>query len=236
MTKYKVYFTMQAGAERHRQILSFEKEIVTCDEEAAFKRAVAEAVEENPDATNPQLKSVTEMERDIPATKQQEREALEVIKRIVDTLGPDSYVAAAFNGCFQMAANNIENDFLLNWNDRLAAEKKRADELSTQIIHEQGSKAHFKCLSEQQAKQIEELEGQKLPESLRNDLIETLKAHNRFCSYWMKQEVKRMVYDLKYGDPESAKDAASEYEDIQNMKEQNKKMIDKLRRINAKEG
>ena len=44
-------------------------------------------------------------------TKEQERKALVQIKKIVDGLGKDSYIAAAFEGCFEIAESNIENDF-----------------------------------------------------------------------------------------------------------------------------
>ena len=37
------------------------------------------------------------------ATKDQEREALEKIKAIVESLGPDSYVGTAFEGCLEIA-------------------------------------------------------------------------------------------------------------------------------------
>ena len=46
------------------------------------------------------------------ATKEQERKALNKIKNIIEGLGPDSYVGAAFEGCFEIAESNIQNDFL----------------------------------------------------------------------------------------------------------------------------
>lgn len=42
--------------------------------------------------------------------KDQERGALEKIREIVDGLGEDSYIAAAFEGCFEIAEDNINND------------------------------------------------------------------------------------------------------------------------------
>lgn len=45
------------------------------------------------------------------STKDQEREALNQIKEIVAGLGEGSYVAAAFEGCFEIAEDNIGNDF-----------------------------------------------------------------------------------------------------------------------------
>jgi len=45
------------------------------------------------------------------ATKDQERKALEQIKKIVADLGEDSYIATAFDGVWKIAEENIENDF-----------------------------------------------------------------------------------------------------------------------------
>ena len=51
-------------------------------------------------------------------TKEQERKALEQIMKIVAGLGEHSYLATAFEGCFDDAAENIENDFALSMNGR----------------------------------------------------------------------------------------------------------------------
>ncbi len=44
-------------------------------------------------------------------SKEQEIKALENIKATISTLGKDSYVATAFDGCIEIAEENIENDF-----------------------------------------------------------------------------------------------------------------------------
>lgn len=44
-------------------------------------------------------------------TKEQERKALAQIKKIVEGLGANSYIGMAFDGCFEMAEENIEDDF-----------------------------------------------------------------------------------------------------------------------------
>ena len=44
-------------------------------------------------------------------TKEQERKALDKIRKIIAELGDDSYVAAAFEGCFEVAEQNIDNDW-----------------------------------------------------------------------------------------------------------------------------
>lgn len=55
--------------------------------------------------------TITLIRENTPATKAQEREALEKIKAIVATLGPRSYVGTALDGCLEDAEVNTENDF-----------------------------------------------------------------------------------------------------------------------------
>jgi len=45
------------------------------------------------------------------ATKDQERKTLEKIKKMVAELGENSYLAAAFTGAFELAEQNIKNDW-----------------------------------------------------------------------------------------------------------------------------
>ena len=60
------------------------------------------------------------------ATKDQEREALAKIKKTVEGLGPQSYLATAFEGCFQDAEENIENDFAFSMASRYQSEHEKA--------------------------------------------------------------------------------------------------------------
>lgn len=57
------------------------------------------------------IQSVELHQENVCATKRQERETLEAIKKMVAELGPQSYLATAFEGCFEDAESNIENDF-----------------------------------------------------------------------------------------------------------------------------
>ena len=74
---------------------------------------------------NETITNVEVVSENVPATKEQERKALEQIKKIVDKLGEDSYIATAFEGCFEVAEENIENDFALSL-------KQKADMLESQ--------------------------------------------------------------------------------------------------------
>lgn len=51
-------------------------------------------------------------------TKEQERKALERIRKIIADLGEDSYVGTAFEGCFEIAETNIENDWACSMKGR----------------------------------------------------------------------------------------------------------------------
>ncbi|MCM1150331.1 MAG: hypothetical protein NC319_09665 [Butyricicoccus sp.] len=65
------------------------------------------------------------------ATKEQEREALEKIKALVAELGPQSYLATAFDGVFDDAETNIENDFAFSMKARFEDSEKRLREMGS---------------------------------------------------------------------------------------------------------
>lgn len=69
----------------------------------------------------------------VPATKHQEREALEKIKAIVESLGPDSYIGTALEGCFEIAERNIENDFACSMKQSLLHYSEENDKLQAQV-------------------------------------------------------------------------------------------------------
>lgn len=60
-------------------------------------------------------------------TKEQERKALAQIRKIVDGLGEDSYIRMAFEGCFEIAEENIENDFGCSMKQRADKAQEDAD-------------------------------------------------------------------------------------------------------------
>lgn len=69
------------------------------------------------------------------ATKAQERKALEQIRKIVEGLGEDSYIGHAFEGCFEMAEENIDNDWWCSMKER-AAEERCKREITEQKLAE----------------------------------------------------------------------------------------------------
>lgn len=80
---------------------SYEDAVVTAPDqlaaEKAFKASFKGTGLKAPDIFNVEL-----VAENTPATKDQEREALEKIKAILDTLGLDSYVGTAFEGSWRL--------------------------------------------------------------------------------------------------------------------------------------
>lgn len=76
---------------------------------------------------NGQITKVELISTNSPATKEQERKALEKVKKTVKELGENSYIGAAFDGCFEIAGDNIENDFCCSMKQKYEAAQEEAE-------------------------------------------------------------------------------------------------------------
>lgn len=99
---------------------SYEDAVVTAPDQRAAEKAF-KASFKGTGLKAPDIFDVELVAENTPATKDQEREALEKIKAILDTLGPDSYVGTALEGCLEIAEENIENDFAFSMKQRVEA-------------------------------------------------------------------------------------------------------------------
>lgn len=99
---------------------SYEDAVVTAPDQRAAEKAF-KASFKGTGLKAPDIFDVELVAENTPATKDQEREALEKIKAILDTLGLDSYVGTAFEGCLEIAEENIENDFAFSMKQRVEA-------------------------------------------------------------------------------------------------------------------
>lgn len=66
-------------------------------------------------------------------TKEQERKALAQIKKIVEGLGEDSYIGAAFEGCFKIAEDNIDYDMACSMKDHADYFEKAANSYAERL-------------------------------------------------------------------------------------------------------
>lgn len=111
------------------------------------------------------------------ATKQQERDTLAVIRKMVEELGPQSYLATAFEGCFEDAEQNIEDDAAYSMKARLEIQAQRAierghevDRLKADLATAQSKIETLQSQFDFASQHIKKLERQQLPEQLRRDL------------------------------------------------------------------
>lgn len=116
MNTYKITFQRENG--------TIGSDCFTAATEAQARRDFKEVYRHgNGTITNVELVS-----EDAPATKEQERKALDKIRKIVEEIGgADSYIGMAFEGCFEIAEENIENDFACSMKQRVEKAKKYAE-------------------------------------------------------------------------------------------------------------
>lgn len=92
-------------------------------------------------------------------TKKQEREALQKIEAIIESMGKDSYIGMAFDGCCEMAADNIENDFgnsMMAQRDYEVMESYKKDEVIAKLEDEKKTAEAHAALEERTALQWKE--------------------------------------------------------------------------------
>ena len=70
------------------------------------------------------------------ATKEQEREALKEIARIIKELGAGSYLEMTFAGVLEQAEDNIKNDFASNYKELYEIQCEKVVELQRELRDE----------------------------------------------------------------------------------------------------
>lgn len=122
------------------------------------------------------------------ATKAEERKALEQIRKIIEGLGPDSYIATAMDGMIEDAEDNIENDFAMSWKDRAADAETRANAYKGKAeAYDLLKKNHEVLMKDFDQMRIEKFEAENRAGCAESKLVE------------MKEEIvhlKAKLYDL----------------------------------------
>ena len=114
---------------------------------------------------------------DAIATKEQERETLEKIKAMVAELGPQSYLKTAFEGVFEIAEMNIDEDAAYSFPGRVSLLEEQLKEMGSkynaarsdaEVLNSQLDHVREQIAATQE--QIATLKRGHLPEELRRDL------------------------------------------------------------------
>lgn len=121
MNTYKIIFTRENGIQGTDHFTAINERQARKDFGECYRHSTATIISIELASTN------------TPATKQQERDTLEKIRKMVEQLGPDSYLATAFEGCFDLAAENIDNDRACSMADRARNAEKRVADLEDKL-------------------------------------------------------------------------------------------------------
>lgn len=142
----------------------------------------------------------TLIKENTPATKAQEREALEKIKAIVETLGPCSYIAAALDGCLQDAEANIDDDAAYSMKSRYedAQEKLRREIAEHQATKKELEKARRACRDAEDnvdylGKKLEAAQDRALPADLWNAIYAAFKEGYNSATARMAEAAETMA-------------------------------------------
>ena len=130
---------------------------------------------------------------DAIATKEQERETLEKIKAMVAELGPQSYLATAFEGTFEDAETNIENDFAFSMKARVESAEDKLREMGSAYNALKRDAARLQEQLKAAQEQIEVLKKRQLFEQLRRDLVEMLTAEAQASRARMAEAADKMA-------------------------------------------
>ena len=113
------------------------------------------------------------------ATKDQERKALEQIRKIVADLGEDSYIGTAFEGCFEIAEQNIENDSAISFKDIVEDEKERARRLGLDNRDLRNVVSNLKQQIADMEEKVRETERKTIPEKDKELIMSVMYARKK---------------------------------------------------------
>ena len=164
MNSYKITF--------HYPESSDETAFITERTEAAARKALVRQYGKDAEVVDVELHDT-----DANATKEQERETLEKIKAMVAELGPQSYLKTAFEGVFEVAEMNIDEDAAYSFPGRVSLLEEQLKEMGSkynaarsdaEVLNSQLDHVREQIAAAQE--QIATLKRGHLPEELRRDL------------------------------------------------------------------
>lgn len=161
MNEYKITYTGES--EGYRLIID--------RTEAAAKKYFRDS---SKDLGRITIQSVELVDSNAMATKRNERETLEIIRQLVADLGEQSYLATAFEGCFEDAEVNIENDFGDSWKCRAESLERKLDEAKDIITGLEANKSILENELSKERQTSENLRRRVLPEDDLEDVRQML--------------------------------------------------------------
>lgn len=135
-------------------------------------------------------------------TKDQERQAIEEIRKIVEGLGENSYVGFAMEGVLELAEENIREDTAYSMKRRAEIAEEQTDELKEEIktLKKRNETIHRVEIENKDAAARLSLENERLRKEIKENQIPEELMHECYC----------MAYDKEAGAQKKMEQAADQ--------------------------
>ena len=179
MNSYKVTYLLN-GEEHYDHITERTKK-------AAQKRL--KGIYKDAEITDTELTST-----DVNATKEQERETLEKIKAMVAELGPQSYLKTAFEGVYEVAEMNIDEDAAYSFPGRVNILEEQLREMGSKYNVARSDVEVLRSQLDHAQEQADALKKQQLPVWLHSAVYGLASEELATSKARMEQAAETMAY------------------------------------------
>jgi len=131
---------------------------------------------------------------DANATKEQERETLEKIKAMVAELGPQSYLKTAFEGVFEIAEMNIDEDAAYSFPGRVSLLEEQLKEMGSKYNVARSDVEVLRSQLDHAQEQADALKKQQLPVWLHSAVYGLASEELATSKARMEQAAETMAY------------------------------------------
>ncbi|KQM11413.1 hypothetical protein AOA80_08565, partial [Methanomassiliicoccales archaeon RumEn M1] len=156
-------------------------------EKAAQKRV--KGIYKDAEITDTELTST-----DVNATKEQERETLEKIKAMVAELGPQSYLKTAFEGVYEVAEMNIDEDAAYSFPGRVNILEEQLREMGSKYNAARSDVEVLRSQLDHAQEQADALKKQQLPVWLHSAVYGLASEELATSKARMEQAAETMAY------------------------------------------
>lgn len=180
MNSYKITYVVGEG--------ETEQTYITERTEAAARRFFKKANDGR------EIVDVELYDTEAPATKAQEREALEKIKAMVAELGPQSYLKTAFEGVFEVAEMNIDEDAAYSFPGRVNILEEQLREMGSKYNVARSDVEVLRSQLDHAQEQADALKKQQLPVWLHSAVYGLASEELATSKARMEQAAETMAY------------------------------------------
>ena len=180
MNSYKITYIVGEG--------ETEETYITERTEAAARKLFKKA------SGGREITDVELYDTDAPATKDQERETLEKIKAMVAELGPQSYLKTAFEGVYEVAEMNIDEDAAYSFPGRVNILEEQLREMGSKYNAARSDVEVLRSQLDHAQEQADALKKQQFPVWLHSAVYGLASEELATSKARMEQAAETMAY------------------------------------------